>query len=230
MYSFINQSQLTAQVMSKDPNEPIERITSKQSKKLIKKYKGAIDIDIKKKYFINAYKLNNNKAVLDFETHGFLYESIESMKEYFNTIDHQVDLKPQSHILEGNLIYGKYFPKHKIELLRYLESKIPGVISTISLDGIKLIDKKLKKRKINVDHDSLFFSAIVMYVGELMIQMVPDAKWEMVKYDDTVWEPYIVTETKRYNPYFLVYKELIEEYQDTGVIDLLSQFEWEIYK
>ena len=58
-----------------------------------------------------------------------------------------------------------------------------------------------------------------------MRRQLESAKWEIVtnQYDHTIWEPYITTDEKRYNPFFAVYREMYEELPETNKISLFER-------
>ena len=65
-----------------------------------------------------------------------------------------------------------------------------------------------------------------------MRRSLSDAKWEMVnsKLDKNIWEPYILSEGKTYNPYFPVYRELYEELAETGKMSIYERVKIELGK
>lgn len=59
---------LTAQTIM-DENK---KISSKEVKKLLREFSGKLNPLLEGKYFIEVYELNDNRAVMDFGSHGFL--------------------------------------------------------------------------------------------------------------------------------------------------------------
>src|SRR4051812_10883129 len=93
-------------IMGKSEQGPLVKLTLKQAKGLIKEFNGELDVAFKTNCLNDVYVLNDGRAVLLFDTHGFLYNSIKSVEEWIIYLKSKQAKGGPSHILKGKLLYG----------------------------------------------------------------------------------------------------------------------------
>lgn len=199
------------------------RLSKKEVKEIIVNKHGKLNDSLTKERFNPTYILDDNKVVVFFDTHGYLYNSSDDLREWVNNL--KIKKKSAFNILENRLLFGKDFGNHSFELIDFINEifKIKG--QKPSLKQLKVIDSLILKQSKNLSFDNFFFSGMVAYVGEVFKNELPNSVWVSIKSinDSTIWEPYIVLGEKKYNPFFLVYRELFEELPETNNISIYDR-------
>lgn len=209
-----------------------ERLSLKEVKQLLKSKNGVLDSSFTKQYLNKTYILNNSNVIVYFDTHGYLYDSLAMLRDWISNLNKGRDIIGPFHILKDKLLYGNEFENHVCELVDTivhifnLEGKEP------SLDQLQIIDLEIKKRYPEIISNKYLFSGLVAYVGEVFIKELHSGKWQVinVKTNDSIWEPYIFSNGKRYNPFFPVYIELYEELPETNKIEIYTRVVIELNK
>jgi hypothetical protein len=206
--------------MAQEPE--YKKITFKEAKLLINEYKGIEDVNFKKKYFNTAFRLNTGKAVLWFDTHSFIYNSFQNIIDHIESLNKRENETPVSNILKDKLLYKKEFESYENELISEAIETFELENSEPSMEGVKKMDDFINSTKILIN--ASLYSQILAYVGRVMINNLPDAKWQITQrnVDKSIYEPYIVSKKKLYNPFFFTYKELYENLSEKGKVDLYN--------
>jgi len=209
-----------------------ERLTSQQLKKIIQQKKGVLDTLFTKEYLNDTYLLDNGKVIVDFTTHGYLYSSLVELRQWINHLRDKQNQSSPSHILKDRLLYGEDFISHVDSLVDTVVSIFKLKDSNPSLGNLQAIDAMLVRDKDKFKVTELLFSGLVAYAGEVIKNELSGGKWDLISYkwDTSVWEPYIKLNEKTYNPFFPVYRELYEEYPETGLINISKAIMSEIQK
>lgn len=207
-----------------------ERLSAKRMKEEIKEHKGLLDTNLTERDFNDTYILKDGKVIVSFGTHGFLYNSVKEFEQWESDLKKSIQGKSAYHILDGKLLYGKEFTGKIDSLVELMKDVLKLKLDTISLESLKELDKRIISRKKEIAIDKYLFSGIVAFVGEIMRNNLYNATWQMVnsKFDKNIWEPYILSEGKTYNPYFPVYRELYEELAETGKMSIYERVKIEL--
>jgi hypothetical protein len=206
------------------------RLTSKQLKKEILEGKGVLDTLFSEEYLNDTYLLSNGQVVVDFDTHGYLYNSFNDLREWIKDLKRkQMEFTP-SHILKNRLLYGREFLSYRSAMIDTVLSYFKLNSTTPSIEQLKFIDQKLMQEKVEIT--PILFTGLVTYAGEVIKNSLKDAEWVLLEsqLDTAVYEPFIMVAKKKYNPFFPVYKELFEEYADMGRSNLAEVIYIEINK
>ena len=88
------------------------------------------------------------------------------------------------------------------------------------MEQLRYIDISINQGSNKSKIDEKLYSGMVAFIGEIIRNNLSGSKWEMINVGNNVeiWEPYIVLNKKRYNPFLLVYKELFEELPETNQV------------
>jgi len=204
------------------------RLSKKEVKEIILNKNGRLNEELTKERLNPTYILNDKSIVVYFDTHGYLYNSLEDFKKWIDNL--KQNRKPPSHILENRLLFGENFGSHSSELIDSINNILKLKEHKPSLAQLKLIDSSIIKKSKLINFDKVFFSGIVAYVGEVLKNELPNAVWVSTKSisDNMIWEPYIVSNEKKYNPFFLVYRELFEELPETNSISIYDRVVMEL--
>jgi hypothetical protein len=207
-----------------------ERLSAKRMRDELKSNFGTLDTTLTDKYLNDTYLLKDGKVIVSFGTHGFLYNSVKEFEQWEDDLKKSFQEKSPSHILVDKLLYGKEFPLHINSLIDSIKVTLSLDIDTISLESLKEIDKRIKMQRNEIMIDKYLFSEVVAFAGEVMRKNLFHADWEMVnsKFDKSIWEPYVLSEGKRYNPFFPVYRELYEDLSETGHISIYDRVKIEL--
>jgi len=217
--------------MAQQPQFNFKKITVKEAKRLIKEYNGIEDKSLENKYFTDIFLLNDCKVIQSFETHAFLYESLDELLRYWKYLDLKLSQNRISHVLKDKLLYTYDFADHERELISDAIITFKLKDSQPSSDGVKQISKFINKNKEMVITASIY-SQVLAYIGHVMIHSLPDAKWQIIqrKDDKSIYEPYIISNSKSYNPFFFIYRELYENLPEEGKINLYEGMIMEMEK
>jgi hypothetical protein len=213
-------------------NQNYQRISSKEVKKMMNELAGKLNLAIDKKYFIEVYELNDKRAIMDFHSYGFLFNNLFEAEMYLEGISNQVTTGKIHHILEGKFKYDDSFPSEIKSLERNLLNLIGVEKVTYTQNEIQKINKFITQQLSSGKNADSLFCNLIAYVGEYMIDKLPGAKWDMTESEiANVWEPYIKENNgNRYNPFYVVYKELYEYFPEDGEIFLLDNVQVELVK
>lgn len=209
-----------------------ERLSSKEVRWLLEKKHGILDTSFTKEYLNKTYILDNSNVIVSFDTHGYLYDSLAVLRDWIINLNKSGNSIGPSHILKDNLLYGNEFTHHIHELVDTIVQIFKLKEKEPSLGQLRIIDIEIKKRYSEIILNKYLFSGMIAYVGEVLIKELGSGKWDLIneKTADSIWEPYIVSGGKRYNPFFLVYRELYEELPETNKIEIFTRVEMELNK
>ena len=209
-----------------------EKLTTKEVKAFIQKSKGVLDSVFTKKYLNETYVLADKRVIVFFHTHGYLYQSMDDLKTWINFLNSKRGNNNPAHILKGKLLYGSNFLVHVNELVDTIVDIFKLKDQKPSLDQLKKLDKLIEKNAKSLLQNQFFFSGMVAYVGEIFKQELSVANWDLVNLstDAEIFEPYILSERKRYNPFFLVYTEIYEELPETSKVGIYERVLIELNK
>src|ERR1700733_12157720 len=152
--------------MARNIEFDFKKISVKQAQKLIHAFGGQESIDFKNTYHNTAYVLSDNRAILHFDTHAFVYNSIDEIKRYINYLEAKRNGQFPTHILKDKLLYSESFEQHETELVNGAIAKFNLTNSTPSLQGVLEIEKFINKHK-RINVDATFFSEVLAYVGRV---------------------------------------------------------------
>lgn len=95
---------------------------------------------------------------------------------------------------------------------------------------LEKIDKYVNEQLASGLNADKLFHGLIAYIGEYMIHNLSSGKWEMIKPTGAdIWEPYVVDKSgNRYNPFYVVYKELYEYFPDEGEVSLSEHTQVEL--
>ena len=207
-----------------------QRLSVKEFKKIIKEKNGVLIVSFSKIYFNDTYSLSDGQVLVNFETHAYLYNSLDDLKIWIGILDKKAQESTPTHILKNRLLYNKDFLSHIPELVAYTATFFKLKKATPSIEQLKIIDSVINDSHNNFSFDEKIFSGLVAYVGEIVREKSSGSKWQLIpnNHDKDVWEPYVIGETKRYNPFQCVYKEVYEEFPETKSINLTESLLIEI--
>jgi len=205
------------------------KVSGKEAKKVLKKFDGKLNSSIDEKYFVEVYELNNGQSLMDFSSHGFLFNSLSEAISYLENIAKTVETGREHHILEGKFGYDESFTSKVSSLERELINNLGKETCEHSEEELNALDKFMNvKLREGLDPDKIYGN-LVAYIGEYMRSNLRGAKWQMTKTKQGVWEPYIVESNgNRFNPFIVVYKELYEYYPEEGEVALAEHTKIEL--
>lgn len=207
-----------------------KKLSAKESRKMIKGYNGKLNSQIEEEYAIEVYELDNNKTLMDFGSHGFIFNSSLDARSYLENIRKKVKTGRVKHILRGKFDYDNTFPSSTMSLEKELMKLLNVDKSHYSEVEFRDLETSLNKELARGLNPDSVFSNLVAYIGEYMRHSLGSANWKVVKSEhDNVWEPYVVDkEGNIYNPFYIVYKELYEYYPTEGKVSLLDHTKVEL--
>ena len=196
---------------------------------MIKELGGTKNVELSRKYYNDIYVMKDGRALIDFDSHAFLHPSVGNIENYFLAINSKYKNSKPQHILAERFPYKQDFVSKIGPLVKSISKEFLLPTDVPSLEQLKVIDKYLMDQPKATDFTK-YFPGLIAYVGECLRLKLGNAHWKLQNsslYSD-IWEPLIVGNNNEYNPYLLVYKELYEEYVETGEISLHDHTEIEL--
>jgi len=166
------------------------QVTYKEAHLILEKDKIWSKLILKKSLKPNAYQLNNGSILLlKISDKSPLFESEIDYNDYIETLS--------GNILKGLNPYQENFPNYVSQLIAELAKSLHIPLNQLNgtIESIDLIDTKISQIVVN----DLFFLEnilpIIAYLGHVYI-LNKKGEWYM-EYDDTVWMPSILTQSKK---------------------------------
>ena len=86
-----------------------ERLSAKRMKEEIKNNNGILDTTLTERDFNDTYILKNGKVIVSFGAHGFLYNSVEELKQWEKDLDKTFQGKTNASYFSGQIVVWKRF-------------------------------------------------------------------------------------------------------------------------
>ena len=197
-----------------------QKIPKRELKSLLNGPKTIYLEEVFNKYHIDAYQLADGRIVTDFSTHGFLYKSRADLINYLDDIFIRFKTTEGKHYLQDYPEFNSSFSLNAKVYSDCISNRVAIKSSLYSFESVKEIDRYFQNSNTNIQLNGELFAVLVAYIGETIIQNNKNAMWQLNRVSDTVFEPVIVIKNRIYNPTFLVYKELFEEFPENGETSL----------
>jgi hypothetical protein len=211
-------------------SKKLNKVSKKEVKAILNKQNGILDSEFKKKYYIELYILNSNKALMDFESHGFMFESKSEALNYIEKINQKTQTGSTNSILENIYKFDLSFLERIKDIERELFNNIKINEVEYSDKELRYIDEeinKLLKKGVTAD---ILFPLLVAYSGEYIKAKTDQSRWILIEESFSKrFEPHLVDRNGHvYNPAYIVYKELYEYYPAEGKISLFDHIQIEL--
>jgi len=143
-----------------------------------------------------VYKHSDGRILYAFhDGNGNLYPSSDDYVLVLQGIKEMAGRKPR-HILAGHILSSEDFIQHIPELIDQLTIllEIPKDKLNKSMDSLLEVETKVRRLGRAKCIVAPIFSAVVAYMGEIIIAQIPDSHWQMRVSSQVpdVWEPWII--------------------------------------
>ncbi|SFQ82367.1 hypothetical protein [Hymenobacter arizonensis] len=187
-----------------------KELSAKENKRLLATLHAPFRPDVMAEYFVHAYDLPDGRVLVDWQSHGHLFLSVEHLREVYGPRESRAEA---THLFAGICTFSPDFPAQAPAAAARLLQQLGLPDRSLDPPVLREVDRALNRRPraVSLAPDELFWGLVAL-VGEVLRAALPGACWQMrpARGFDLL-EPVLQRAPFRtLDPGLLVYKELYE--------------------